>query len=84
MDIYAIKYKIKMKSLQINTTTTKGLTTLNIISIIGCIVLYILIPVFNVFANVISSRFVYICSIILVALNIFFYLAPMSIKTVYF
>ncbi len=73
-----------MKALQINTATTKGLTTLNILSIVACIVLYILIPVLNVFAEVISSRPAYIMSIILVILNCFFYLAPVALRGVYF
>jgi hypothetical protein len=73
-----------MKSLQINTATTKGLTTLNILSIVACIILYILIPVLNVFAEVISSRPIYIISIIMVILNCFFYLAPVGLRGIYF
>ena len=57
---------------------------MNLLSILACIVLYILIPALNVILDVVSSRTVYIISIILVAINIFFYLAPANLKAFYF
>ena len=73
-----------MKSIGANTQHAKGLTTLNLLSLLACLVLYILIPALGVFLEVISTRFVYILSIIYCVFNTIFYVAPASLKTQYF
>ena len=73
-----------MKSIGANTQHAKGLTTLNLLSLLACLVMYILIPALNVFVNVISTRPVYIISIIFCIFNTLFYIAPASLKTQYF
>ena len=73
-----------MKSIGNNTQNAKGLTTLNLLSLLACLVLYILIPALNVLVNVISTRPVYIASIIFCVFNTIFYVAPASLKQRYF
>ena len=73
-----------MKSVHANTQHAKGLTTLNLLSLLACLVMYILIPALNVLVNVISTRPVYIMSIIFCIFNTLFYIAPASLKTQYF
>ena len=73
-----------MKSLGANTQHAKGLTTLNLLSLLACLVMYILIPALNVLVEVISTRPVYIISIIFCVFNTIFYVAPASLKTQYF
>ena len=73
-----------MKTIGANTQHAKGLTTLNLLALLSCLVFYILIPALNVFGEVVSTRVVYILSIILFALNCLFYVAPASLKTHYF
>ena len=73
-----------MKSIGANTQHAKGLTTLNLLSLLACLVLYILIPALGVFFEVVSTRFVYILSIIFCVFNTIFYVAPASLKTQYF
>ena len=73
-----------MKSIGANTQHAKGLTTLNLLSLLACLVLYILIPALGVFFEVVSTRFVYILSIIYCVFNTIFYVAPASLKTQYF
>ncbi len=73
-----------MKNIGANTQNAKGLTTLNLLSLLACLVLYVLIPALNVFAEVISTRFVYIISIIFCVFNTLFYIVPASIKAHYF
>ena len=73
-----------MKSIGANTQHAKGLTTLNLLSLLACLVLYILIPALGVFLEVVSTRFVYILSIIFCVFNTIFYVAPASLKTQYF
>ena len=73
-----------MKRIGANTQHAKGLTTLNLLSLLACLVLYILIPALGVFFEVVSTRFVYILSIIFCVFNTIFYVAPASLKTQYF
>ncbi len=73
-----------MKSIGNNTQIAKGLTTLNLLSLLACLVLYILIPALNVLVNVISTRPVYIASIIFCVFNTIFYVAPASLEQRYF
>ena len=73
-----------MKSIGANTQHAKGLTTLNLLSLLACLVLYILIPALGVFLEVVSTKFVYILSIIFCVFNTIFYVAPASLKTQYF
>ncbi len=73
-----------MKSIGNNTESAKGLTTLNLLSLLACLVLYILIPVLTVLVEVVSTRPVYIASIIFFVFNVIFYVAPASLKQKYF
>ncbi len=73
-----------MKSIGANTQHAKGLTTLNLLSLLACLVLFVLIPALNVFAEVISTRFVYIMSIIFCVFNTLFYIVPANVKAHYF
>ena len=73
-----------MKSIGNNTESAKGLTTLNLLSLLACLVLYILIPVLTVLVEVVSTRPVYIASIIFNVFNVIFYVSPASLKQRYF
>ena len=73
-----------MKTIQGNTQSAKGLTWLNMMSLLIELILFILIPALNVFAEVISTRFVYIVAIIWFAFNTLFYILPATIKKHYF
>ena len=68
-----------------NTKTAKGLTYLNLLSMAAEIVfMFILIPVFNVFFEVVASRIIFILSIIFVIFNGLFYCVPQNLKLFYF
>ncbi len=73
-----------MKAIGANTQHAKGLTTLNLLALLSCLVLYILIPALNVLGEVVSTQVVYILSIIFFVFNTLFYMAPPSLKTYYF
>ena len=73
-----------MKSIGAHTQNAKGLTTLNLLSLLTCLVMYILIPILTVMADIVSSRAVYIISIILFVSNVLFYILPANIKAFYF
>ena len=73
-----------MKTIQGNTQSAKGLTWLNMVSLLIELILFILIPALNVFAEVISTRVVYIIAIIWFAFNTLFYIVPATIKKHYF
>ena len=73
-----------MKTIQGNTQSAKGVTWLNMVSLLIELILFILIPALNVFAEVISTRVVYIIAIIWFAFNTLFYIVPATIKKHYF
>ena len=74
-----------MKGLMANTKTAKGLTYLNLMSMAAEIVfMFILIPVFNVFFEVVASRIIFVLSIIFVIFNGLFYCVPQNLKLFYF
>ena len=73
-----------MKSIGNNTESAKGLTTLNLLSLLACLVLYILIPALNVLVEVVSTRPVYITSIVFNVFNVVFYVSPAALKQRYF
>ncbi len=68
-----------------NTKTAKGLTYLNLMSILAEVVfMFVLIPVLNVFFELIASRIIFILSIIFVVFNGLFYCLPQHYKLFYF
>ncbi len=68
-----------------NTKTAKGLTYLNLMSILAEVVfMFVLIPVLNVFFELIASRIIFILSIIFVVFNSLFYCLPQQYKLFYF
>ena len=73
-----------MKSIGNNTESAKGLTTLNLLSLLACLILYILIPALNVLVEVVSTRPVYIASIVFNVFNTVFYVSPAALKQRYF
>ena len=74
-----------MKGIMANTKTAKGLTYLNLISLAAEIAfMFILIPVLNVFFEVVASRIIFILSIIFVIFNGLFYCLPQNLKLFYF
>ena len=73
-----------MKTIFGQTKTAKGLTYLNLASILAMIVFLVLLPILNLFAPVISSRLIYIFSIIFIVFNIGFFVVPQHLKLVIF
>ena len=68
-----------------NTQTAKGLTYLNLISILTEVVfMFVLLPAINVFFEVVASRIIFILSIIFVIFNGLFYCVPQQVKLLYF
>ena len=66
------------------TKTSKGLTYLNLLSILAMVVFIILMPIINTFFETISSRLIYALSIIFIVFNLAFYIAPQHYKIMIF
>ena len=70
--------------MKIDTSTAKGLTYLNLGALaLEVVFMFVLIPVFNVFFDIVASRIIFILSIIFVIFNALFYCAPTSLKAIY-
>ena len=71
--------------MKLDTKTAKGLTYLNLGALLLEVVfMFVLIPIFNAFFEMIQSRIIFILSIIFVVFNAFFYCAPVKYKAMYF
>ena len=68
------------KTVMGQTKTAQSLTYLNLGSILAMIVFLVLLPILNLFAPVISSRLIYIFSIIFIVFNVGFYCVPQHLK----
>ena len=69
-----------MKTVMGQTKTAKGLTYLNLLSILAMVVFIILLPIINTFAETINSRLIYALSIIFIVFNLAFYIVPQHLK----
>ena len=73
-----------MKTVMGQTKTAKGLTYLNLISIVAMIVFIILLPIVNTFVAAINSRIIYALSVIFIVFNLAFYVVPQHLKIMVF
>lgn len=73
-----------MKTVMGQTKTSKGLTYLNLLSILAMVVFIILMPIINTFFETINSRLIYALSIIFIIFNLAFYIAPQHYKIMIF
>ena len=69
-----------MKTVMGQTKTAKGLTYLNLLSILAMVVFIILLPIINTFFETINSRLIYALSIIFIVFNVAFYIVPQHLK----
>ena len=62
------------------TKTAKGLTHLNLLSILAMVVFIILLPIIDNFLQTIKSRLIYALSVLFIIFNLAFYIAPQRYK----